>query len=499
MEFPANSRHTANDTKKARPMAVGLAQRYTVGGGSFVSSPETMNRTLTRRAVLRGTLAGIACGAGSPRFVPSSVLGFEAKPAANDRVNLAFIGLGNQGLANLSNPYQESYNLKGGFIAMPDARVVAVCDVDAARLQRGQRIVNDLYGTSDCAATPDFREILARRDVDAVVISTPDHWHAAIGIAAARAGKDVYSEKPLAHNLAEGRAICDVARRYGTVWQTGSQQRSWATFRRACELVRSGRIGEVKTVRVALPAGGRSNVPTTPVSVPDGFDYDRWLGPAPWAPYCNGRCHGSFRSVSDYSSGPIADWAGHHADIALWGMGADETWPIEVAAEGEFNTAGLFDNMLTYRIECRYARGFSVVIEDNSRRPEGKDGVRFSRCCFGMNIGVLFEGSAGWIQVNRGGMDSYPESVRRSLLGPNDVRLYRSDDHKQNFLDSIRSRRPTVAPPHVAHHSIGAAYLGVIAMRLKRPLRWDAVRERFAGDDEADRMLSRPMRSPWCV
>lgn len=189
-----------------------------------------MNRTMTRRRMLHRTLAGATCGLAAPLVVPAAALGLDGSIAPSEHVRLAFIGLGNQGLANLSNPFQESYNLKGGIIAMPGVRVAAVCDVDAERRRRGQRIVHEAYGAGGCAGYNDFRDVLARDDIDAVVISTPDHWHAAIGIAAARAGKDVYSEKPLAHNLAEGRAICDAARRYGTVWQTGSQQRSWATF-----------------------------------------------------------------------------------------------------------------------------------------------------------------------------------------------------------------------------------------------------------------------------
>ncbi len=454
---------------------------------------------MNRRTFLEHSIEVALGGAAFPALIPAAVLGRNGSVTPNNRVVLGFIGLGNQGLANLSNPYSESYNLKAGFLGKAEVRVAAVCDVDAARRERGRQIVDQVYGGKDCAAYGDFRELLGREDLDAVVISTPDHWHAAMGIAAAEAGQDVYSEKPLAHDLAEGRAICEAARRCGTVWQIGSQQRSWGHFRYACELVRSGRIGEVKTARVSLPAGGASNVPTTPVPVPEGFDYDLWLGPAPWVPYCAGRCHGSFRNISDYSSGPIADWAGHHADTAQWGLGADQLWPVEVRAEGRFNTTGLYDNMMTYRIECRYAEGFTMVIEDNSRRPEGRDGIAFSRCSFGMNIGVLFEGTEGWVQVNRGGVDVYPERVRQSPLGPNDVRLYRSDDHKQDFLDCIRRRSRPAAPPEYAHHSIGLGYMGIIAMRLGRTLRWDGRQERFAGDDEANRMLGRALRSPWRV
>ncbi len=456
-------------------------------------------RNISRRRFLEHVGRSAVGAMAFPYIIPSSALGADGVVAPSNRITLGFVGLGNQGLANLSNPNAESYNLAGGFVGMSGAQVLAVCEVDTNRRNRGRDIVNKVYGNTDCAVYNDFRDMLARDDVDAVVISTPDHWHALIGIAAAKTGKDVYSEKPLAHNVAEGRAICDTIKRYGTVWQTGTQQRSWSDFRVACELVRNGLIGKVKTVRVSLPAGGASNVTTKPVPVPAGLDYDLWLGPAPWSPYCNGRCYGSFRQVSDYSSGPIADWAGHHVDIAQWGMGTDYTGPVEIEAKGQFNSEGLFDNMTTYRIECKYAEGHTLIIEDSNNREHGRDGKLFTKGTFGMNIGILFEGSEGWIQVNRMGMDVFPESVRKSSIGPNDIHLYKSNDHKQNFLECIRSRAQTAAPAEIAHRTITIGYLGIIAMKLGQKLQWDPKTEKFVGNEHANRMLTRPMRSPWHI
>ncbi len=452
---------------------------------------------MNRRDFLGRSSLTLATALSFPCLIPASALGRNGAVPPSDRIGLGFIGMGGQGLANLCNPSMEDYNLAGGFIGKEDVQVRAVCDVDRERLNRARDLVYEIYGNQDCNGYQDFRELLSRPEIDAVVISTPDHWHALIGIAAAKAGKDVYGEKPLAHNIVEGRAICDAVKRYGTVWQTGCQQRSWGYFRAAAELVRNGFLGEVKTVRVSLPAGASINRPVKPTPVPIGFDFDFWLGPAPLEPFCAGRCHGSFRNISDYSSGPIADWAGHHVDSAQWGMGTDYSWPVEIEGEGTFQQGGLFDNMVNYHIECKYAEGFTLIIEDNSTRPEGRDGKRFSRCTFGWNIGVLFEGTKGWAQVNRGGLDVFPNSLAKVKIGPNGIHLYKSDDHKQNFLDCIRYRKTTAAPPEVAHRSVGIGYLGITALHLKRKLRWDGKKERFIDDDMANRRLFRPMRSPW--
>jgi predicted dehydrogenase len=373
-----------------------------------------------------------------------------------------------------------SGNLRG-FLSKPDAHVLAVCDVDARHRSRAVARVNEKYETAGCAEYNDFRELLARSDIDAVCLSLPDQWHAIAGVAAARARKDVYAEKPLAYTIPEGRAICEAVKKYAIVWQTGSQQRSDRNFRFACELVRNGRIGEVKLVEVGLPnKNSIHETATSPQPVPEGFDYDMWLGPAPWKPYTAGRCHWNFRWISDYSGGQITDWAGHHCDIAQWGMGTERTGPSTIlGGGGVFPPDGLYDTVENWRFECRYAEGFRMKVAGRNR------------------MGVTFYGSEGRVYVTRGSIETEPKSLLNSVIGPNEIHLYESGDHRRNFLDCVRGRREPIAPAEIAQRSISVGHLGIIAIKLGRKLVWDAAAERFVNDTEADRLLSRPMRSPW--
>jgi len=432
-------------------------------------------RTMSRRQFFKRAVGAGSATLSLPYFIPAGVLGGAGLAAASDRIVLGCIGLGWMGTGNMKN-----------FLARPNVKVVAVCDVDVEHRNAARDIVNKKYGNRDCAAYNDFRELLAREDIDAVSIATPDHWHAIPAVKAARRGKDIYGEKPLAYNIAEGRAICDALEKYGAIWQTGSWQRSQFQFRRACELVRNGRIGNVHTVTVGLPYGNGGSLETKPSPVPEGFDYDTWLGPAPWAYYCAGRCHFNFRWISDYAGGQITDWAGHHCDIAQWGMGTEYTAPIEVKGKGVFPRAenGLYDTIEAYRFECKYAEGFTMIVCDVKQHPKG-------------NMGTLFEGSEGWLYVRRGFWDAHPKSILQSTIGPNETHLYESDDHIGNFLDCVRTRKQTIAPAEVAHHSIMIGHLGIAAMKLGRTLKWDPKKEVFTNDTAANRLLSRPMRSPW--
>jgi predicted dehydrogenase len=446
---------------------------------------------MNRRKFLR-MAAGAAGALGFPYVVSASALGKDGAVAASERIVMAGIGVGSQGYGNMVG-IDHSGKPSGGFLGQPDVQVVASCDVDANNRQRLIDVVNEKYGNRDCAAYRDFRELLAREDIDAVMVATPDHWHALISVAAVRAGKDVYCEKPLAYSIAEGRAVVDMVRRYGAVFAVGSQQRSWQHFRFACELVRNGRIGKVRTVRVWLPKGGGWTGPLVPEPVPVEFDYDLWLGPAPWRPYCKWTVHGNFRWHSDYAGGPVTDWAGHHCDIAQWGMGTELTGPVEIEGQGDFLKGGFWDTVTSYRFICRYREGFTMIVEDAGRRPSGRDGIEFSQG-FG---GVLFEGETGWIHVNRGGLDVHPSSLRRERIGPDEVHLVESDNHKRNFIDCVRTRGQAVAPAAVGHRSMSIGQLGLIAARLGRKLRWDPEKERFVGNAKANRYLSRSMRSPW--
>lgn len=431
------------------------------------------SRKQSRRSFLR---AAGATALGAPYLLSTRSLaaGAMARPVPSNRIAMALIGCGGMGNANL---YE--------FLRKAEVQVVAVCDPDRSRRESARLAVDEFYSAASrsgrytgCDSYNDFRDVLGRADVDAVIQAAPDHWHAPIVIAAARAGKDVYGEKPLTTWLRQGRDMCEAVRRYGCVFQTGSQQRSDARFRFACELVRNGRIGKVHTVRVGLPPGARTgNHPAIPV--PDGLDYDLWLGPAPWAPYCEYRTHYNFRYILDYSGGKLCDWGAHHIDIAQWGLGMMTSGPVAIEGMGEYPADGLWDTAVNYRFNAEYAGGVRLIVSN------------------GFELGARFEGDEGWVFVTRGRIDAEPKALLTSKIGPDEIHLHPSGDHRQNFLDCVRSRRETAAPIEHAHRTITIAHLANIAMRLGRRIRWDPARERIVDDSEAERMTVRAMREPW--
>jgi predicted dehydrogenase len=434
------------------------------------------DKKINRRQFFKRSGATLIAAVGFPSIIPAAVFARKGKSAPNNQIVVGCIGMGGQGTGNLR-----------GFLEESEARVVAVCDVDTGHRERAREMVNNAYGNEDCAAYNDFRELLARDDIDAIMHAVPDQWHALVSVSAARAGKDIYGEKPLGYTISEGRAIVDAVERYGRIWQTGSWQRSQRHFRFACELVRNGRIGKVHTVRVGLPAGnGIKEGSTQPCDPPPGFDYDMWLGPAPWRPYNPSRCFWNFRWIMDYSGGQLTDWAGHHIDIANWGMDTEHTAPVSIEGKADFPLAedGLFNTPPRYRFECEYKQGFKMVVADSEQTPKG--------------MGTQFIGEKGWVYVRRGGtLETEPASLVTSVIGPEEIHLYKSDNHIKNFLDCVRSREQTITPADVAHHSIMVGHLGMAAMRLGRRVNWDPEKERFINDEEADRLLARPMRSPW--
>ncbi|MCG3120636.1 MAG: Inositol 2-dehydrogenase/D-chiro-inositol 3-dehydrogenase [bacterium] len=426
---------------------------------------------MNRRQFLKTAVGAMT----APYFIPAAVLGKNGAVAPSNRITVGCIGVGGMGTANLNS-----------FLTKPNAQVLAVCDVDLKHRHAARDLVNKAYDNQDCATYNDFRELLAREDIDAVMIAVPDQWHGIIGVAAAQARKDIYGEKPLAYTIAEGRAIVEAVQRHGVIWQTGSWQRSQQHFRFGCELVRNGRIGQVHTVRVGLPHGNSiDNRGTQPCPPPEGFDYDMWLGPAPWRPYNPSRCHWNFRWISDYSGGQLTDWAGHHCDIANWAMNTEHSAPIEIEGQAIFPPAadGLFDTPESYYFECKYAEGFTMIVADRQQQPKG--------------MGAHFLGTEGWVYVDRSGLDAHPQSLLKSVIGPNEIHLYESNDHVGNFLDCVASRAQTITPAAAAHHAIMIGHLGNIAMQLGRKVRWNPSAERFINDPAADRLLSRPMRSPW--
>ena len=422
----------------------------------------------SRRDFLKSSAVAAGVIAGFPTIVPASVFG----PVAPSKlINMALIGAGGRGLGDMN-----------GFIGYPNVRMVAVCDLDRSRLERARTTVNTRYGDSACAVHSDFRELLARADVDAVVIGTPENWHSLITIAAAKAGKDIYCEKPFAPTIAEGRAAADAVRRYGRVLQVGSQERSRALGRCACELARNGRLGRIHTIRVNLPVDPHPSPPIDVQPVPEGFDYDMWLGPAPWAPYTPKRCHGSFRWILDYSDGELTDRGCHVGDLALWGGGFDRSGPVEIEGRAEFPPDGLYNTPFGYEIHAKFANGVKMIIQDIEPR------------------GVKFEGDDGWVfyHVHEGNLDASDQRLIREPIQPGELHLYdNSNDHYGNFLSCIRSRKETIAPAEAGHRTASLCHLATIACITGRKLKWDPAVERFTNDDAANNMVARAMRAPW--
>ena len=427
-------------------------------------------RSLSRRDFLKGAAAAGAAVV-FPVVVPSSVLGRDGSVAPGNRIVMGAVGTGGMGTGNMK-----------GFLGSAEVQMVAVCDVDKKRRDDAKKAVDDKYKNSDCMAYGDFRELLARKDLDAITTATPDHWHAMVAVAAAKAGLDIYGEKPLARSIREGRAICDAVHRCGRVWQTGSWQRSQEKFRRAAELVRNGRIGKVTRVEVGLPTGkgGGSEQPGQPI--PDGLDYDMWLGPAPYAPYSKDRLHYQWRWILDYSGGQLTDWCGHHVDIAHWGLGFDYTGPCEIEGKATYPTTGLYNTPTEYKFTCKYAGGVEVVVANNKQIP----------------MGTKWIGEKGSVYIDRGApVTTEPKSIAKDVIGPGEIRLYDSRDHKRNFLDCVRSRQLTIAPVEVAQRSISVGLLGEIAMLMGRKIKWDPVKEEIIGDPGAGALLGRSYREPW--
>jgi predicted dehydrogenase len=416
-------------------------------------------KSVSRRDFLKGAAALAAA--------PYAVTTAWGHPAPSERTTLGLIGIGNMGGGHLRS-----------LVNRPEMQILAVCDVDQRKRDAARQDIEKTYAATHgggtyrgCTTYNEYERLLAREDIDAVLIAVPDHWHAIIATAACRAGKDVYCEKPLSLTVREAEEMTRAARRYGRVFQTGSQQRSAGNFRKACELVRSGRIGTLKTVHVGI--GGPSvEKYLPPQPVPPGFDWDRWLGPTPWYPYNAERCSGSYsggwRLIRNYSGGMMTDWGAHHFDIAQWGMGMDGSGPIEIIPPGLAP-----HETLTYR----YANGVTMF--------------------HGGANGVLFTGTEGKIEVNRGHFQTWPASIGQSPLGPNDVHLYESPGHHQDWIDCIRQRRRPICDVAVGASSVTVCHLGNIAWWLGRTLRWDPDKHVLLNDPEAGRWLDRPKRSPW--
>ena len=431
-------------------------------------------RHVSRRRFLAGAAAALA----APYLVPASVLGAGGRAAPSERITTASIGLGSRGNDHL-----------GACLGRSETQVVAVCDPFASKCEAARAKVEARYADAigrgaykGCQATPDFREVLARQDVDAVFIASPENWHALQAATAVAAGKDVYCEKAMSLTIAEGRALCRAVRRYGRVFQICTQQRSDRNFRFACELARNGYLGKVGMVKVAVP-GGQALPNAPPKPVPPGLDYEMWLGPAPWTPYNDLKCSFNWYFMADYCKGWIESWGVHHIDIALWGMPALAASTLDVEGTAVFPTDGLANCSYQWRVNMTTPDGLKVCFTDDGGQPHG----------------VRFEGDAGWVHVVRGGIAAEPASLLKVTLKPGEERLYESNDHHGNFFECMRTRRDPVAPVEGGHAATTLTLVSDIATRLGRKVTWDWRTEQFVGDDAANRMVSRSMRSPWTL
>jgi len=445
-----------------------------------------VNRRVNRRQFLRASAA-----AGVPFIVPASAGGRDGRPAPSERITLGIVGLGSRG-----------FNLIDAFLQRSDAQIIAVCDVDSLHyrdrpwgqgsafgLKPAAEKIDSHYaqqktgnGHGGCRQLADFREVCARSDVDAVVVATPDHWHALCTLQALREGKDVYCEKPVTHFFHEGQAVYREVAQRQAVFQTGSQQRSDAGFRRAVELTLNGHLGKVQRVEVGLPPGyAEPQGDTTVQTPPEHLDYDFWCGPAPLLPYMQARHHRWWRGHRAYGGGVLMDWIGHHNDIAHWALGVDRSGPAKVeAVDWVLPPTDVYNTPQHYEIRCEYPGGVTSSISDRNR------------------MGTKLIGEDGWVYVTRGRLEASDPRWTRPDFDPGPRKVYASDNHTANFLECVRTRRECIAPAEIAHRSITPGHLGYVSQTLGRPLRWDAENERIVGDDEADQLLQRcAYREPW--
>ncbi len=428
----------------------------------------------------------------APCFVPASALGLADKPAPSNRINLGMIGVGRQGFA-VNLPW---------FLYADECQVVAVCEADGWRLERARQKVEDHYSVrapggpyKGCMTTRDFREVLARKDIDAVMISTCDHWHAVLAIEAAKAGKDVALEKPIALSIEEGRRIADAIKQHGRISRTDTEVRFYKPAHQMCELVRNGRIGRIQRVLCGTPKEhGMMQEAPPPMPVPEELDYNMWQGPAPERPYTQARVHPikdgkgykynfpGWMQIEDYSHGMVLNWGAHILSIVQWGLNSENTGPVEIEGKGDYPAGAFWNVMQAFAITSRYATGVDVGF-----KMIGRPFVRF-------------EGTDGWIEVEwfkKTPISASKPEILKDPLPANAQRLPLISE-KQDFINSIKSRKETLEPLELGHRTNTMCLLGQMACKLGRKLKWDPKSEKFTNDDEANKLISRgPMRSPW--
>ncbi len=430
---------------------------------------------ISRRRFLAA--AGVAITA--PTIIPASVFGAKGRPAPSERITLGVVGWGMMGPGNTK-----------AFLGQKDCQVVAACDLDTRPLAQAVNTINTHYNNKDCKEYHDFRELMARDDIDAVMLAVPDHWHALVAVEAARRKKDIYGEKPLARTIAEQQAIVKAVHKHRRIWQTGSWQRSVENFHKACEIVRNGMIGKISRVEVGLPSGHNDFKGTAEkrsvTDPPPELDYEFWIGPSKMMPYIEARVHMNWRWHYNTGGGQLLDWIGHHGDIAHWGLDFDQTGPSEIEGQGEFPPEDAVWNTCTkYRITLKYPNDVTMIIAGG--HPDIRSGTKWI-------------GADGWVWVDRNGFDASKTEWKAMKQLPDDqrkVKLYESNNHYRNFLDCVKSRKPTITPVEIAHHSAIPGHLGLIAMLSGRKIKWDAKKERIVDDTEAKQLLTRNYRAPW--
>ncbi len=450
---------------------------------------------MQRRSFLKQATAAASA---APMIVPSSVFG---SSAPSNKIQIGQIGCGR---------IARDHDLPGT-LQHEVARVVAVCDLDKNRLVDGKKLVEEYYakktgqgGYVEVKMYDLYQEMLASREVDAVVISTPDHWHAQPAIEAALAGKHIYLQKPTSLTITEGRALSNIVKEKGVVLQVGTQQRSSPQFRIAAELVRNGRIGRLHTVRIGLP-GDPSGPEAPEMPVPKGFNYDMWLGETPYVPYTEIRVHPQvgydrpgWLRCEQFGAGMITGWGQHHFDSAAWGMNTEYTGPISIQAVAEFPKSGLWDVHGDFMAKAEYANGVTMFTSG------------------GYPNGIRYEGTSGWIWVSRGSyvasasdpvsreksakaLDASDPAILTSEIGPNEIHLYRSEEQHGNWLECIPSRKEPISPVEIGHRACTVCLITHIAMKMGRRLVWNPGAERFENDEAANAMLSRPERYPYGI
>ncbi len=434
-----------------------------------------------RRFLKRATGVSIAA-VGFPYFVPSSALGKADNVAASNRIIVGCIGVGPQGTGVMYN-----------FLGQKDAHVAAICDLKKQRREAVRDIVNKHYQDTGCVMYEDFRDLVARNDIDVVLVATTDHWHVLTSLAAVRSGKDVYMEKPMGLSLEQDQTMREAVHRYGRKFQFGTQQRSDRNFRLACELALNERIGKLHTINVWSP-GSSSGGDPKPFPEPDWIDYNFWLGPAPYVPYTKDRCSNSlWWFISDYAIGFIAGWGIHPVDIAIWGGGDKLKTPLEIEGTGVWPSSdGVCDTAMNWKVTCRYESGVTMNFTGDPYPDEWKK--RYGRTT---SHGTAFEGTKGWVHVDRAGINAYPKELLSTEFGPDEIQLDKSDNHVRNLLDCVKTRARTISHIDDAVQGDIICQISDIAIRMEQKLKWDTKNERFLNSEEANRMLKRAMRSPW--